>query len=147
LQAPPAQGATADPATLGDPSLLPAELDRASRRDIAETFGSGFADAVVDLAPGTWHGPVHSGYGLHLVRIAEVESGGVPPLAEIREQLAREWQHARRREADERFYQALRERWTVKIARPAMPAPAPSATAPATVDAPATPGERPADSR
>ena len=32
-----------------------------------------FADAVVELPVADWHGPVESGYGLHLVRVEERE--------------------------------------------------------------------------
>jgi hypothetical protein len=114
-QPPPATSA------LGDPTLLPAGLERASPRDIAETYGRELAAAAIALPPGDWHGPEHSGYGLHLLRVVQVEPGGLPPLAEIRDTVASEWQQARRKEADERFYQALRARWTVKIEDPAEP--------------------------
>ena len=133
LNATAASGAALDPAEIGDPTLLPEGLDLASPRDIAETFGRDFADAVPELEPGAWRGPLRSGYGLHLVRIAQVEPGGLPPLAEIREQVIGEWQHARRQQAEERFYEALRERWTVEIKHPATSA---AAGADATVTKP-----------
>lgn len=54
--------------------------------------------------------------------MAQVDPGGLTSLAEIRNAVAREWQQVRRKEADERFYQALRARWTVEIEDPAEPA-------------------------
>jgi peptidyl-prolyl cis-trans isomerase C len=35
--------------------------------EVARTFGPGFALALFELAPGTWAGPIGSGYGWHLV--------------------------------------------------------------------------------
>ncbi len=86
---------------------------------------------------------MRSGFGLHLVRISRVAPGGVPPLAEIRDQVARAWQHARRREAEELFYQALRERWTVEIERGAPAPPAAAATGRMGADARAAAAQTP----
>jgi hypothetical protein len=131
-----------EPAALGDATLLPAGLAHASPRDIAETYGRELADAAADLAPGTWHGPLRSGYGLHLVRVEQVAAGGLPPLDEIRGAVAREWQQARRKEADERFYQALRARWTVEIDAPADPPATTSAGGATTAPGPSADADR-----
>ena len=67
-----------------------------------------------------WSGPYESEYGLHLVRVTERTPAHLPPLAEIRALVEREWRNERREQANERFYQALRERYSVEIRLPAM---------------------------
>ena len=63
-------------------------------------------------------GPYLSSYGLHLIRLTGEEEIGLPELAQIRSAVAREWSNERRQEADDRFYQALRARYSVEIRLP-----------------------------
>jgi parvulin-like peptidyl-prolyl isomerase len=58
---------------------------------------------------------VESGFGLHLVRIRERQPGSLPPLAEVREAVEREWRNARRKEAAEAFYRGLRDRYVISV--------------------------------
>jgi hypothetical protein len=116
LQADPTLGA--DPRALGDPTLLPPGLELASEQEIAATFGTEFADVMSGLAKDAWGGPYLSSYGLHLIRLTGGEEGGLPELAQIRSAVAREWSNDRRQEADDRFYQALRARYSVEIRLP-----------------------------
>jgi len=104
---------------LGDPTLLPAALTDASDRDIAAAFGGALAEAVGDAPLKRWSGPYESTYGLHLLRVTERAPANLPPLREIRALVGREWSNERRQQANERFYQALRERYSVEIRLPA----------------------------
>jgi hypothetical protein len=103
---------------LGDATLLPPQMQRATPRDIANTFGRDFADAVAQAQRDAWSGPYASAYGLHLLRVTEHQPGSLPTLAEVRPVVEREWANERRQEADARFYQALRDRYTVEIRLP-----------------------------
>ena len=109
----------ADPTSLGDATMLPAQLDGVTRREVANTFGREFAKDIEDMPMGRWSGPYESSYGLHLVRMTERKAGGLPALAEIRPVLEREWRAERSKEANERFYEALRARYDVEIRLPA----------------------------
>lgn len=111
-------GAKADVTALGDPFLLAHHFDAAPGSEIAKQFGEKFAGALKDLGPGEWRGPVQSGYGVHLVRVAEVVPGRVPPLEEIRGTVSREWSNLQRQKANEDFFQALLGRYSVTIERP-----------------------------
>jgi len=64
-------GAEAKIDNLGDPTMLPQEVELARRSDIARTFGSGFAERIETIPPGAWSDPVASGCGLHLVLVRE----------------------------------------------------------------------------
>jgi hypothetical protein len=105
----------ADADAVGDASLLPASLALSPRREIAKHFGDGFAARVVELETGRWTGPVESAFGLHLVFVEVSEAGRVPALAEVRQAVERDWEAARRDEANEAFYQALRGRYEVTV--------------------------------
>ena len=106
----------------GDASLLPASLSLSPERDLARTFGEEFAAAVLRLEPGRWSGPIASAYGLHLVFVEAREEGRLPALAEVRESVRNDWLGARRDEANEAFYQALRSRYEVTVELPPGPA-------------------------
>jgi len=111
--------AAVDPNTIGDASLLPVRLVAVTQREVANTFGQEFAMNIENAPPGRWSGPYASSYGLHLLRITNREAGGLPAIAEIRPILEREWYAERRKEANERFYKAIRERYDIEIRLPA----------------------------
>jgi hypothetical protein len=110
-----------EPATLGDPSLLGSAFDDVRQDDIARQFGEDFAEALVDLEPDAWRGPVRSPFGLHFVRVIEQQPARQPALAEVRDAVLTEWRDQRRREAKEQAYRRLRDRYEIVMA-PATPA-------------------------
>ena len=107
-----------DTRTLGDASLLPPSQRLASTRDIGRVFGETFATAVSSAPAGQWSGPYASTYGLHLLRIAQRTPARQATLEEVRSEVERDWHTQQRLEANERFYEALRTRYTVEIEWP-----------------------------
>lgn len=105
--------ADADPRTLGDGSLLPEAMTDADQQVIASVYGSGFAEAVMALEPGTWQGPIESAFGLHLVRITERREGQAQPFAEIRDRLAEEWRRRSEEAAKETYFRELLGRYEI----------------------------------
>ncbi len=101
----------------GRPTQLDARMDRASSDEVARGFGQQFAAAIDELPEGTWRGPVVSDFGLHLVRVAERLPARVPSLAEIRDQVERDWIRDETAAARERYYAGLRARYEVRIER------------------------------
>ncbi len=104
-------GASAN--TLGDATLLPADLELSTRSNVVATFGEHFAEGVMTLAPGDWTGPVYSTYGAHLVQIGERIAARQPKLAEIRELVKREYQVQLRNEQNDLAYRKLRQNYDV----------------------------------
>ncbi len=102
----------------GDPFLLQENFDHISPADLKNTFGEKFASAVSALPVGSWQGPIDSGYGVHLVYVVQYTPGRLPDLAEVREQVRRDYFDARRREATDKFYNALLHRYRVRIEPP-----------------------------
>jgi hypothetical protein len=55
---------------------------------------------------------------VHLVLVSRREDGRMASLEDVRGEVRRQWFHARRKEANERFYADLRKRYRVTIERP-----------------------------
>ncbi len=100
----------------GDGFMLPYDYVAQTPRDIAQQFGQDFAQAVVDLEPGAWRGPIASGYGLHLVRIEDRTEPRLPDFDQVREPVRRDFDNARREQMNEAFYATLRGRYDIEIA-------------------------------
>ena len=95
--------------------MVPQEIELASRSEVARLFGEVFADAVLELEPGVWSGPVESGYGPHLVLVRERMAAAMPALDTVRPQVERELLDSRRREQLDAMYAKLLEKYTVVI--------------------------------
>lgn len=111
--------AGADPATVGDPTLLPLDVKPSELRDIASQFGDDLAAAIAALPPGEWSGPIQSGFGLHLVLVTSHTPGLAPTLAAARDQVTRDLYSARRSSALDSIYQRLSGKYRITIERPA----------------------------
>ncbi len=105
------------PSTLGQRTLLPAQLGLSPPNAIDGVFGKGFFELLAELPPGVWAGPVASAYGVHLVRILDSLPARTPPLEEIRDNVLRDWKAAKARELRELHYARLREHYVVEIRR------------------------------
>jgi hypothetical protein len=107
----------ADPATLGERSLLPPQLGLSPPNAVDGVFGQGFFDLVAKLPSGEWAGPVVSAYGVHLVRILNTLPARTPPLEEIRDAVQKNWREAKAQEIRERDYAERRKHFIVEIRR------------------------------
>jgi len=105
----------ADLSSLGDSLLIPPDIELMTIGEIGRTFGSGFAQAILEIEPGTWSGPVRSGYGYHLVMVTDKIEGRLPQLAEIRQQVEREWMVERKATVNRQIMERLRRNYTVEI--------------------------------
>ncbi|GMG86771.1 peptidylprolyl isomerase [Biformimicrobium ophioploci] len=112
LQQAPAQGID----TLGDPIMLASSFSDSEISQVSRQFGQMFADALLKSPVGEWHGPIASGYGLHLVLLSEAEPARPVALSEVRDKVEREWRRERREEAELAFYRSLREQYQVVMA-------------------------------
>lgn len=112
------EGNKADVGKIGDFLLLEPDYYEVAASDVSKQFGENFAVQLVHLPVGEWNGPIESGYGLHLVLLADRKEGAVQPLREVRESVKRDWVNAQRSETTEKFYQALLKRYTVTIEDP-----------------------------
>ena len=107
--------AETDPLSLGERTLLPSQMAVSAPTAIDSVFGAGFFDELAQLPTDVWAGPVESGYGVHLVRIRDSVPARVPPLAEVRDAVLREWRLEKAAELREQVYARLRARYDVVL--------------------------------
>jgi len=107
--------AGADPETAGDPILLASEVPLSPLWDISKQFGEPFSRKLLELKPGTWTGPVESGFGLHLVFVRKRVGGRLPELKAVREMVKRDWTFERQKEVKDAAYAKIRERYVVIV--------------------------------
>ena len=97
--------------------MLPGDVSRRTRSDIAREFGEAFANRVVAAPPGRWSGPIASGFGVHLVYVRERVDGRLPTLDEVRPMVEREVSSERRQQLMQRVYDELLTRYRVTVER------------------------------
>lgn len=109
-----AQGAAAaDPAQLGDRFLAEYDFVDADAQAVAGVLGPAFARHVFALDAGAWQGPLESGYGLHLVRIAARQAPRARDFAEARGEVLALWRRQREQALREEYFAALLARYDV----------------------------------
>jgi len=114
-----AQGDTIDdPGALGDGLMLQNYYPQKDRDEIQRNLGSGFTETLLTLATGQWHGPVLSGFGVHLVYVSNIDEPPPPMFAEVRERVIADWSLDRGEELNDKFYTSLREQYTIVIEEP-----------------------------
>ncbi len=112
-----------DPAAavaLGDQAFVEPHLRAMTEQALATKLGADFASRVIDLPAGRWAGPIPSRYGHHAVFVHQRHDAQVPPLDEIRDQVAEslrqqvadEWLALRLRELRAEFEVVVPEGWS-----------------------------------
>lgn len=101
--------------TEGDPSLLPQTVRNWSRSAVANDFGEEFVQALEKIDRGSWQGLISSEFGSHLVLLLDYRQGHLPDLAEIRENVRRDWLSEQQKQLADNAYRQLRARYRVTI--------------------------------
>jgi hypothetical protein len=112
---PPAQGTL----RLGDRFMMQSYYPEATFREIQRQMGLGFAEAVMELEPGQWHGPVLSGYGVHLVYVSNFVAAKDPLLADVREAVLDAYFRDQTEKFNAQYLDALSERYEIIMEGPA----------------------------
>ena len=101
--------------TLGDASILSPGCRQCGEKEIRNRFGTDFAEAVKNLKPGSWNGPVKSAYGFHAVYIYERQDTKLPKFRDIIDRIKNDWMSAKRDEYTRRVYGEIRSRYRVLV--------------------------------
>ncbi len=116
-------------ASLADPFMFQDYYGDRTPEQLGKEFGPPFAQAVAKLAPGSWQGPIESGYGWHLVFVDTVIPGRIPAFEEVEEDVKTAWLGDQKQQAWRTAYDAMRAKYTVLLPAPpdkdSTPAPAP----------------------
>jgi peptidyl-prolyl cis-trans isomerase C len=99
----------------GDPFMFGQQHEQLTEHGVARLFGQQFAEKIFEVPVGDWHGPVISGYGLHLVYVDAKSEAKTSTLDEVRDKVRDEWLAQQRRKMDQVFYSELRKRYDIKI--------------------------------
>ncbi len=117
---------------------------------IAKEFGPQFAVAIEKLKPGSWQGPIQSGYGWHLVFVGTVIPGRIPAFEEMEPDVKIAWLGEQKRQAWQKAYQEMRAKYNVLLPGPsdteaaqAPAAPPQAPVAPPKKQVPSSSGEGP----
>ena len=82
---------------------------------VTSHFGPDFAKAAFALEPGTWQGPLQSAHGWHLVLPFAKDTGGIPELSDIRDQVREDAIAERRRVAANAALDKLLASYTIEL--------------------------------
>ena len=100
---------------MGDQFMLQSDFRLASETDVARQMGSGFAVSVMKLEPDQWHGPVLSGYGVHLVYVFDFQESPPPVIKDVQADVLADWQLVQREKFNTDFLESLKQRYEIVI--------------------------------
>jgi peptidyl-prolyl cis-trans isomerase C len=83
--------------------------------ELEKEFGAQFASEVPKLKPGSWQGPVESGYGWHLVFVDSVIPGRVPVFEEVESDVKTAWLADQKQQAWQKAYEDMRSKYSVVL--------------------------------
>jgi peptidyl-prolyl cis-trans isomerase C len=105
-------------ASLGDQFMFQDYYGDRAPEAIAKEFGPQFAVALERLKPGSWQGPVESGYGWHLVYVDTVIPGRIPAFEEMEPDVKTAWLAEQKQTAWQKAYAEMRAKYTVLLPGP-----------------------------
>jgi peptidyl-prolyl cis-trans isomerase C len=129
--------------SLADPFMFQDYYGDRAPEALAKEFGPQFVVALEKLKPGSWQGPVESGYGWHLVYIDTVIPGRIPALEEIEPDVKTAWLGEQKATAWQKAYAEMRSKYIVLVPAPSEEGAAQPPLPPPKKEAPAPSGEGP----
>jgi peptidyl-prolyl cis-trans isomerase C len=101
--------------TLADPFMFQDYYGDRSPEQVANVFGAKFTRSLFQLAPGSWQGPIESGFGWHLVWVESMTPARVPVFEEVEPEVRSEWVADQRAEFKRQAFEAMRARYEVVL--------------------------------
>jgi peptidyl-prolyl cis-trans isomerase C len=108
---------------------------------VAKEFGPQFAVALEKIQPGSWQGPIESGFGWHLVFVDTVIPGRIPAFEEVESEVKTAWLGDQKAQAWQKAYQGMRAKYSVLLPAPPDKQTAAVPPSPPKKEIPATSGE------
>ena len=111
--------AAVDTAAIGDPFLLGEEFREMPQSDVARTFGEEFAEQAIRRGTGPL-ARTHPRRALECISSSSMNERreACRRSMTVREAVQREWQNARRIEAEQKLYRTLRDRYQIVVETP-----------------------------
>jgi peptidyl-prolyl cis-trans isomerase C len=104
--------------SLADRFMLQDYYGDRTPEQLAKEFGPNFAQALFQLKPGSWQGPIQSGYGWHLIWIDSIAPGREPSFEEIEPDVKSAWLADQKAESSRKAYEKMRARYEVVLPVP-----------------------------
>lgn len=108
-------GDSPDGKELADTFMLRNYYGDSTPEQTAKEFGPAFSEVLFGLKPGSWQGPVRSGYGWHLVWIDSIEPGRVPLYEEVKPDVKAARLDDRYQEVKRTALEEMRSRYTLVV--------------------------------
>ena len=86
-----------------------------SPEQVANVFGAKFTRSLFQIEPGSWQGPIESGYGWHLVWVDSMTPARVPAFEEVEPEVKAEWVAEQRAEFKRRAFEAMKARYEIVL--------------------------------
>jgi len=102
----------------GDAFMFKSAYTEQSQDQVARVFGSKFALSLFQQTPGSWVGPVESGFGWHLVWIDTLAKPPAPAFETVAQQVKSDWLSEQRSESKRANFDALKARYEVVVMMP-----------------------------
>jgi parvulin-like peptidyl-prolyl isomerase len=103
----------------GDAFMFKSAYTEQSQDQVARVFGSTFALSLFKQTPGSWVGPVESGFGWHLVWVDALAKPPAPPFETVAQPVKSDWLSEQRSESKRTSFDALKARYEVVVMMPA----------------------------
>src|SRR5271166_2796432 len=129
--------------SLADPFMFQEYYGDRAPSAIAKEFGPQFAVALENVKPGSWQGPIESGYGWHLVYVDTVIPGRIPAFEEMEPDVKTAWLGEQKQQAWQKAYQEMRAKYVVLLPGPSDKEAAQAPVPPPKKQVPAPSGEGP----
>ena len=110
---------------------------------LAKEFGPQFVVALEKLKPGSWQGPIESGYGWHLVFVDTVIPGRIPAFEEMEPDVKTAWLADQKKQAWLKAYTEMRAKYILLLPGPSDKEAAQAPVPPPKKQVPAPSGEGP----
>lgn len=104
--------------SLADPFMFQDYYGDRAPDQLAKEFGPNFATAILKLKPGSWQGPIESGYGWHLIWIESIVPGRVPNFEEVEPDVKTAWLADQKAEQWRTAYAKMRAKYEVVAPQP-----------------------------
>ncbi len=104
--------------SLADPFMFQDYYGDRAPDALAKEFGPQFVVALEKLKPGSWQGPIESGYGWHLVYVDTVIPGREPAFEEMEPDVKTAWLGEQKQVAWQKAYKDMRDKYTVLLPDP-----------------------------
>ena len=103
---------------LADPFMFQEYYRDRAPEFLGKEMGPQFALAVAKLTPGSWQGPIESGFGWHLVFVDTVIAGRIPAFEEVEPDVRTGWLGEQKALAWQSAYEKMRANYTVLLPAP-----------------------------